>query len=188
MRSSHPACYARQIVPSDDYPTRIIGCIALASVTVGFLLIYGLIFHPDDVRTPSLLKQTVTSHPALGRAALIAPLAPEPDMRSDTIRFANSDVVGQPTQAEPSPQVNSSSEREATEPGQDIPKPKAIKRLLADAANAYVSERYDRPEIRVTRFFLPAEPRAWMNCHHSQETVTVPSEDGGTREVSVTRC
>jgi hypothetical protein len=27
-----------------------------------------------------------------------------------------------------------------------------------------------------------------VRCHHSRETVTVPSEDGGTREITITRC
>jgi hypothetical protein len=34
--------------------------------------------------------------------------------------------------------------------------------------------------------FIVASPVA--RCHHSRETVTVPSEDGGTREITITRC
>jgi hypothetical protein len=35
---------------------------------------------------------------------------------------------------------------------------------------------------------LPPEPLRVMDCHRSQQTVTVPSEQGGTREITVTRC
>jgi hypothetical protein len=31
-------------------------------------------------------------------------------------------------------------------------------------------------------------PSLAVSCHHSRETVTVPSEEGGAREISVTRC
>jgi hypothetical protein len=34
--------------------------------------------------------------------------------------------------------------------------------------------------------FVVAPPVA--QCRHSRETVTVPSEDGGTREITITRC
>jgi hypothetical protein len=27
-----------------------------------------------------------------------------------------------------------------------------------------------------------------LSCHHSQEIKTVPSEDGGTRQITITRC
>jgi hypothetical protein len=149
MRRSRAASfrYAREIVPSDDYPTRIVACIALASVTAVFFLMYSQTFHSYDVRTPSLLKQTVASHPALGRAALITAL--EPDMHSDSIRFANSDVISPPIKVTPSPQVTPASKSKATKPARHIPKSKATKRLPPDAANAYASEKYyySRPEI-----------------------------------------
>ena len=34
--------------------------------------------------------------------------------------------------------------------------------------------------------FIVASPV--VRCHHSRETETVPSEDGGTREITITRC
>lgn len=34
--------------------------------------------------------------------------------------------------------------------------------------------------------YLP--PAAGLSCHHSRETVTVPSENGGERKISVARC
>jgi hypothetical protein len=151
MKSSSTASfrYPREIVPSNNYPTRIVSCIVLASMVVGFFLIYGLIFHPDDLRTATIEKRTVTSANAADRPALIAASAPEPDMDSDAIRFANSDVISQPIHVTPSSRVTLPSEATATEPARHIPKPKAIKRLSGDAANAYASERhyYSRPEI-----------------------------------------
>ena len=38
-----------------------------------------------------------------------------------------------------------------------------------------------------TIVYVPLPPQA-LTCHHSVETVTVPSESGGTRAISVTRC
>jgi len=32
------------------------------------------------------------------------------------------------------------------------------------------------------------EPQLSLGCHHSRETVTVPAEAGGTRQITVTRC
>jgi hypothetical protein len=43
---------------------------------------------------------------------------------------------------------------------------------------------YVTPETVV---FVPEPPRA-LSCHRSQQTVTVPSEAGGTREITITRC
>lgn len=31
-------------------------------------------------------------------------------------------------------------------------------------------------------------PSLSLNCHHSQEIVDVPSEDGGERQITITRC
>jgi hypothetical protein len=31
-------------------------------------------------------------------------------------------------------------------------------------------------------------PQPALTCHHSRETVTVLSEEGGTREITITRC
>jgi hypothetical protein len=36
-------------------------------------------------------------------------------------------------------------------------------------------------------YSVPQPPRA-LNCHRSIETLTVPSEDNGTREIKITRC
>jgi len=34
--------------------------------------------------------------------------------------------------------------------------------------------------------YIPPPPP--LSCHHSQETITVPSEDGGDRQIRITRC
>ena len=51
----------------------------------------------------------------------------------------------------------------------------------------YYARDYNGGDL-ITRFVVPAEPRAWISCHRRQETVTVPSQDGATREIRVTRC
>jgi hypothetical protein len=33
-----------------------------------------------------------------------------------------------------------------------------------------------------------AEPPRALSCHHSREIVEVPSEDGGTKPITITRC
>jgi hypothetical protein len=38
-----------------------------------------------------------------------------------------------------------------------------------------------------TVVYVPLPPQA-LTCHRSQQTVTVPSEEGGTRKITVTRC
>lgn len=43
---------------------------------------------------------------------------------------------------------------------------------------------YAAPERVV---FVAVPPRA-LSCHHSMQTVTVPAELGGTREITITRC
>ena len=35
--------------------------------------------------------------------------------------------------------------------------------------------------------YVPEPPRA-LTCHRSRETVTVPTDTGGTRQITVTRC
>lgn len=35
---------------------------------------------------------------------------------------------------------------------------------------------------------VPPTPPFALSCQHSEETKTVPSEDGGTREIKITRC
>jgi hypothetical protein len=37
-------------------------------------------------------------------------------------------------------------------------------------------------------FVVAPEPPRMLGCHHSQETVTVPSEDGGARKITIVRC
>ena len=36
--------------------------------------------------------------------------------------------------------------------------------------------------------FFPPEPPRELTCHRTQETVTVLSEEGGPREIKITRC
>jgi hypothetical protein len=40
-----------------------------------------------------------------------------------------------------------------------------------------------RPEV-----IYVAEPPRALSCHHSEQTVTVPAEAGGTRTITVDRC
>ena len=43
-------------------------------------------------------------------------------------------------------------------------------------------------EAPLQMFVAPSEPPHSLDCKRSQSTVTVPSEDGGTRQIIVTRC
>jgi len=146
-RGDYVGSYPRQMVPSDDYPTRIAGCIALASAVAGFLWIYGLIFHRDEVWIPSWSQEAAKSRNESSRFVLIAPTAPQPDMHSAGIQFANSDVVSPQTQIAPDHITPTSESR--VEPARHTPKPKATRVLPAGAANSYASERhyYSRREI-----------------------------------------
>ncbi len=38
------------------------------------------------------------------------------------------------------------------------------------------------------RFVFVAEPPPVLSCRHSQETVVVPKDNGGTQDVTITRC
>ena len=38
-----------------------------------------------------------------------------------------------------------------------------------------------------TVVFVPEPPRR-LSCHHSQQIITVLSEEGGTRQITITRC
>lgn len=41
----------------------------------------------------------------------------------------------------------------------------------------------------IEKFILPPEPPRALTCHRSQETVTVPADDGGpAKQIVVTRC
>ena len=44
------------------------------------------------------------------------------------------------------------------------------------------------PDALRVGFVAPLEPPYALSCQHSLETVKVPSEDGGTREIRITRC
>lgn len=55
------------------------------------------------------------------------------------------------------------------------------------------SAPYDAPDFIGSAQLIgiaspPREPARVLTCRHSQETVTVASEDGGTREIRITRC
>ncbi len=43
------------------------------------------------------------------------------------------------------------------------------------------------PESLPVVFVVPEIPRV-LNCRHSEEIKKVPAEDGGTREITITRC
>ena len=50
--------------------------------------------------------------------------------------------------------------------------------------NNYIANGYASSP---TVIFVAEPPRA-LTCHYSQQTKTVPSEDGGTRDITITRC
>lgn len=137
--------YSWQAIPCDDYPTRIVGCVAIAFVTAGLLWTYGFVIHPvtEKVWSLSETREPVTSGHASVKSVSTALPAPEPDMDSAAVRFANSDVVG------PSGQVSSANEIEHSPKAGAVaavspklkPKPKSrlAKKLPAEARNAFAS-------------------------------------------------
>jgi hypothetical protein len=52
----------------------------------------------------------------------------------------------------------------------------------------YTPDAYAQPVIVMPTQFAPAAPAAVPRCTHSRETVTVPSESGGERQITITRC
>ncbi len=40
----------------------------------------------------------------------------------------------------------------------------------------------------IQKVVLPPEPPRALTCQRSQQTVTVPTDEGGTRQITVTRC
>ena len=48
-----------------------------------------------------------------------------------------------------------------------------------------VDDGYSTPQIVVVR---QPEPSPRPACHHSEQTYTVPSKNGGTRQVKIMRC
>jgi hypothetical protein len=52
-----------------------------------------------------------------------------------------------------------------------------------DAPSYDDSMNYSSPQVVVVREPAPRPP-----CQHSEQTVTVPSENGGTRQVTILRC
>jgi hypothetical protein len=43
-------------------------------------------------------------------------------------------------------------------------------------------------EAPLVRFVSPPEPPRVLNCQRSREAITVAAQDGGTREIKITRC
>jgi len=56
------------------------------------------------------------------------------------------------------------------------------------ASAPYYSPAYMGDGQTVVIVLPPPEPPHQLTCTRSRETMTVPSEDGGVREVGVTRC
>ncbi len=50
-----------------------------------------------------------------------------------------------------------------------------------------VSDNLMIDETPETVVFVPEPPRS-LSCQHSQQIVTVPAEQGGTRQITITRC
>jgi hypothetical protein len=55
------------------------------------------------------------------------------------------------------------------------------------AVPPYASDNTVSYAAPTTVVYVPEPPRA-LSCHRSQETVTVPSETGGTSKITITRC
>lgn len=56
--------------------------------------------------------------------------------------------------------------------------------------SGYVAMPAEDPEMAVT-YVTPitvAPPPAALTCHRSEQVVTVPAEEGGTRDIRITRC
>jgi hypothetical protein len=54
----------------------------------------------------------------------------------------------------------------------------------------YVAMPAETPETAVT-YVMPivvAEPPPALTCHRTEQVVTVPAEEGGTRDIKITRC
>ena len=57
------------------------------------------------------------------------------------------------------------------------------------ASDNYVTDDYPLGSVSVVPVVAPLAPSLpALNCKYSQETRTVPSEDGGTKQVTITRC
>lgn len=54
----------------------------------------------------------------------------------------------------------------------------------------YATPPYDNDaaQVQPTNFVYVVEPPRVHSCQYNKETVTVPSESGGTRDITVTRC
>jgi len=47
----------------------------------------------------------------------------------------------------------------------------------------------EAPEVALTYITpLMIEPPAALTCHRTEQVVTVPAEEGGTRDIKITRC
>jgi hypothetical protein len=56
----------------------------------------------------------------------------------------------------------------------------------ADTAPYYAPDYFEDAPVQI--FVAPPEPPRSLDCTRSQTTVIVVSEDGGTRQIAVTRC
>jgi hypothetical protein len=55
-----------------------------------------------------------------------------------------------------------------------------------DTPNYYIEPVAD---VSTSQPLSPVIPPSFdLGCHHSQEIITVPSEDGGNRQIKITRC
>lgn len=55
------------------------------------------------------------------------------------------------------------------------------------AGYALGDQRYSAAALPAQFRDVPS-PAPAPSCHHSRETVTVPAEEGGSREITITRC
>jgi len=54
----------------------------------------------------------------------------------------------------------------------------------------YATAPYDNyaTQVQPANFVYVVEPPRVHSCQYNKETITVPSESGGTRDITVTRC
>ena len=148
--------YTRLEPPTDEYATRIVGCLSIAVFFTGLIWLYGLTYHPDDVWVPSVgpasaAQQQVSN----GSPPLIAPVAPAPDMRSPAIQYANADVTYRPNGERPSGHPATVAQGIGERIAAPKPAhPKSARQLSPAAANSYAAARYySRPEVGNARGF-----------------------------------
>ena len=117
--------YPHHIVPSDDVPTRVLLCLAIATGTAAFFWAYDAMAHREAPFVPSI------SFAQTGRNLSSTGEAPVPDRRSGARLFSNPDV--QPVRLGAPDSAPASSGMPHPKVAQDV------KTIPLEAANSYAS-------------------------------------------------